>query len=60
VVDNGAGIGTSVASSGLVDLRRRALARHGELEVVVRAGGGTRLHWTALLGRPAGRVRVPS
>jgi signal transduction histidine kinase len=49
VRDNGAGIGNSGRSSGLSNLRQRAAAHGGILELDVPSGGGTHVRWTAVL-----------
>jgi signal transduction histidine kinase len=45
VTDNGSGTDPGAARSGLVNLRKRAEARGGVLEVLTAEGGGTVLHW---------------
>jgi len=47
VTDDGRGIGATTRSSGLANMRRRAQAHTGALELNTPAGGGTHLHWTA-------------
>ncbi len=47
ISDDGTGPGASSRRSGLENLRRRAVARGGELVISPRPGGGTRLCWTA-------------
>lgn len=49
VLDNGKGIPDHIATGGLIDLRRRAEAVRGTLNVRTDPGGGTRLRWTAPL-----------
>ena len=50
VTDDGRGIDNPSHSSGLTNLRRRAAAHHGSLEIGRPDGGGTRLTWTAHTG----------
>ncbi|HET7397187.1 MAG TPA: GAF domain-containing protein [Intrasporangium sp.] len=45
VVDNGVGTSPDAARSGLVNLRKRALARGGSLSLRPAEGGGTLLSW---------------
>jgi signal transduction histidine kinase len=47
VEDNGVGIGDTVRSSGLTNLRERAESLDGTFNLTVPAGGGTHLRWTA-------------
>jgi signal transduction histidine kinase len=47
VEDNGVGIGDTVRSSGLTNLRERAESLGGTFSLTVPAGGGTRLRWAA-------------
>jgi len=47
-IDDGCGIGSPTRSSGLANLRSRALRHAGDLDVRPRDGGGTHLTWTAL------------
>jgi signal transduction histidine kinase len=54
VTDDGDGIGSAIRSSGLTNLRRRAEARGGTLELSTPAGGGTSLHWNARLPAAGG------
>lgn len=49
VVDDGCGIAEDVTISGLANLRRRATDVGGTFTVGQRAGGGTRLRWSAPL-----------
>lgn len=50
ITDNGRGIGTTLRSSGLSNLRQRA-HQHGGTLIVSQPGGiGTRLTWTAICG----------
>jgi signal transduction histidine kinase len=51
VTDDGVGITDTGRTSGLGNLRRRAEAHAGTLELTVPPGGGTRLRWTARTGR---------
>lgn len=51
VTDDGAGITDTGRRSGLGNLRRRAEAHAGTLELSVPPGGGTLLRWTARTGR---------
>jgi signal transduction histidine kinase len=46
VVDNGRGLGDSARSSGLANMRRRAVRHNGDLRVSGAAGGGTELQWS--------------
>ncbi len=45
--DNGHGVGTSVRSSGLSNMRRRARTHGGEFTLSAPAAGGTHLRWSA-------------
>ncbi len=47
VTDDGVGLQRTDRSSGLGNMRRRAEAHGGTLELSVPAGGGTHLRWTA-------------
>ena len=47
VTDNGIGFGTPTRSSGLRNLRERAVRNGGTFELTTPGGGGTRLTWTA-------------
>lgn len=53
VTDNGVGIPSAVAQSGLHNLRTRAAALDGTFSVTARPEGGTRLVWMAPLRRPS-------
>ncbi len=53
VQDNGAGIGETTRRSGLANLRHRAEALGGRLELDQPEGGGTRLQWRVPLPAPA-------
>ena len=53
VTDNGVGIPSAVARSGLHNLGTRAAALHGTFSVTARPEGGTRLVWMAPLRRPS-------
>ncbi|MDR3648720.1 MAG: PAS domain S-box protein [Acidimicrobiales bacterium] len=50
VTDNGIGMGDSTRSSGLANLRARAVARGGSMTVGKGDDRGTRLHWQVPLG----------
>jgi signal transduction histidine kinase len=52
VVDDGRGIGTPARSSGLANMRRRAVRHHGDLIVAARPSGGTEVVWTAVVRTP--------
>lgn len=45
VEDDGIGLAEDVTFSGLANLRQRAIARSGSLELIPVKGGGTRLRW---------------
>ena len=47
VTDHGVGLQSTDRSSGTGNMRRRAEAHGGTLELSVPAGGGTHLGWTA-------------
>ena len=49
VADDGRGLGTATRRSGLANLRRRAEAHGGTLELLPRSPSGTVLCWTVLL-----------
>jgi two-component system, NarL family, sensor histidine kinase DevS len=53
VEDNGSGIGDTIRRSGLANLRHRADALGGQLNLGQPAGGGTRLEWRVPLPAPA-------
>ncbi|HEY5151835.1 MAG TPA: GAF domain-containing sensor histidine kinase [Mycobacterium sp.] len=53
VTDNGVGIPSAVAESGLHNLRTRAAELEGTFSVAARPEGGTRLVWMAPLRRPS-------
>lgn len=53
VDDDGSGVDTGAARSGLAGLSERARLRGGALEVRRRSEGGTRLLWTAPLEEPS-------
>jgi signal transduction histidine kinase len=45
ITDNGRGLGQTTRSSGLANLRQRALQLGGTFEVTSKPGAGTRLEW---------------
>jgi signal transduction histidine kinase len=49
VTDDGRGIGTTPRRSGLANLRRRAEAHSGTLELIPRQPSGTVVRWTVPL-----------
>ncbi|HKC26649.1 MAG TPA: ATP-binding protein [Jatrophihabitans sp.] len=51
VVDNGRGIGPTTRSSGLTNIRRRAVRHGGDLSVSSPPEGGTHLSWHVVLHR---------
>ncbi len=51
VSDNGRGMGAVSRSSGLRNMRERALLLGGSFEVISEPGAGTRLHWRVPLSR---------
>lgn len=53
VTDDGVGIPSAVAQSGLHNLRTRAAALDGTFSVAARPEGGTRLVWMAPLRGPS-------
>jgi signal transduction histidine kinase len=50
VTDDGVGIGEVTRSSGLANLRRRAVQRGGSFTVEARQPTGTRLRWSVPVG----------
>jgi PAS domain S-box-containing protein len=56
VADNGVGLATTTRISGLRNLRSRATALGGHLDLRTRPHGGTRLTWTVPLASTPGRV----
>jgi signal transduction histidine kinase len=49
VIDNGRGVGAPDRSSGLANMRRRAVRQGGELRLAIPEGGGTHLSWDVAL-----------
>jgi signal transduction histidine kinase len=52
VVDDGRGIGTPSRSSGLTNMRRRAVRHDGDLTIAAKRTGGTEVTWTAVVRTP--------
>lgn len=50
VIDNGRGLAGPGRSSGLANMRRRAVRHNGDLSVSGAAGGGTELRWSVEAG----------
>lgn len=50
VTDNGRGLGDAARSSGLANMRRRAIRHNGDLRVASTPGGGTQLDWSVEAG----------
>jgi signal transduction histidine kinase len=50
VIDNGRGLGDPARSSGLANMRRRAVRHNGDLRVSGAPGGGTEVEWSVEAG----------